>query len=112
MALKPGGISACAIMTLIGGIWGIFWSLGAAAVSVCIWIPWLMQFGVSIWAIVHAIRMFGDERVPPSKAIPILFIVTILNCDIVTVGLGIASLIVRGNFDIQMYYADRGIPYD
>ncbi len=108
---KPGQIQAVAIMMLCGGIWGILYFLGFAGATVCFGLLWpviWLELVVSILAIVRASNMLGRDDQGPPKTLAILFIICILNGDLIVCVLGIICLVMLSDQQVQAYYRKKG----
>ncbi len=104
---KPSQIQAVGIMLLIGGIWGILFFL----TTMCLifwWPPVYFELVVCILCIVRGSNMLGQDTQGPPKALPIMLIICILNGDIICCVLGIVSLVMISNDEVQRYYRKKG----
>ena len=107
--VKPGQIQAVAIMMLVGGILGVFVFLGWA--STCFGLVWpgvYFELVVSILAIVRAANMLGRDDQGPPRTLAILLIICIINFDIINCVLGIVSLVMLNDSQVQAYYRKKG----
>jgi hypothetical protein len=107
--VKPGQIQAVAIMMLVGGILGVFVFLGWA--STCFGLVWpgvYFELVVSILAIVRAANMLGRDDQGPPRTLAILLIICIINFDIINCVLGIVSLVMLNDPQVQAYYRKKG----
>jgi len=108
-AEKPGQIQAVAIMMMVGGIIAIIVFLSWAAT--CFGLVWPgIYFGlvVGIMAIVRAANMLGRDDQGPPKTLAILQIICIINLDIINCVLGIVSLVMLNDPQVQSYYRRKG----
>lgn len=106
---KPGQIQAVAIMTLVGGIWGILWFLGYA--STCFGLLWpgiWYELVVGILAIIRASNMLGKDDQGPPRTMAILLIVCFVNLDVVAGVLGIVCLVMLNDDQVKAYYRKKG----
>lgn len=108
---KPGIVTAISVLTLVGGILSTLSALLWAIGSICLWLPWVLELTAGIWGIVHGAKMIGDDRVPPNRLLAILFILTILDCNVITMTLGILILAFMSSSEVRYYFESRGIIY-
>lgn len=112
---KPGTVQAIAIMQLVGGIWAVLWPLSAsflflmsvvaAPALICIAPVLIYSIVVGILCIVKGAQLLGDRsdaRAPTATAI--MQIVNILGCDVVSLILGILTLVFLGQSDVKAYF--------
>ena len=106
---KPGQIQAVAIMTLVGGIWGILWFLGFAASCVgLVWPGIWYELVIGILAIVRGANMLGKDDQGPPRTLAILLIVCFVNLDVVAGVLGIVCLVMLNDEQVKAYYRKKG----
>ena len=106
---KPGQIQAVAIMTLVGGIWGILMFLGFAASCVgLLWPGIWYELVVGILAIIRASNMLGKDDQGPPRTLAILLIVCFVNLDVVACVLGIVCLVMLNDEQVKAYYRKKG----
>jgi GYF domain 2 len=106
---KPGQIQAVAIMMMVGGIFAIIVFLSYAAT--CFGLVWpgiYFELVVGIMAIVRAANMLGRDDQGPPKTLAILQIICIINLDIINCVLGIVSLVMLNDPQVQSYYRRKG----
>jgi hypothetical protein len=109
--LRPGKVQAIAIMTLIGGIWALFWALvvnlpaGIGTMGICC-IPGIYGIVMGIMAIIKGSQLLGEKahQEPPPKGIAIMMIINIINFDVVNLILGIICLVFMGDPEVQEYF--------
>lgn len=107
----PGKVTALGVMFLVGGIMSVLVSLSVAMGSMCLWVIWIYELTVGILCIVHGANMLSNKTTPPSRVLSILMIFCILDCNPVTMVLGILTLIFGGDPEVRSWYAARGIGY-
>lgn len=108
----PGLVTAISVLTLVGGCTALLasfvWMLG----SMCLWIPWVLGVVAGGMGIYQGSRMLSKTTVtPPSRAVSILFLCCILNCDLLTVTMGILTLVFMSNPEVKQYYQEYGVSY-
>jgi predicted Zn finger-like uncharacterized protein len=123
--VKPGGVTAVAVMLLVGGILACVYMLGALGyiglvglgtmgmgLVCCLWPGYYYEIVFGIMAIVRASQMLGknDTKGPP-KGLCIMQIICIVNIDWVNCVLGIIGLVMLGQEDVRRWYARRGYRY-
>lgn len=108
---KPGLIMAMALLYLIPGVISVFWALSMAALSWCLWVPWIAEIVAGIGGIVAGAKMLGNPPGAPMKWVSIMMIITVLDCNIFTMTAGILTLVFMANVEVKQYYANRGINY-
>lgn len=99
------------VLILVGGVWAVAQAIGMLIASACCWLPWMFALPVGIFAFIHGLMLLTNPRQAPMKAVPVLMIVCILNCDVVTMTLGIIALVLLGTPEVRDYYEERGITY-
>lgn len=107
----PGKVSAIGGMMLGAGIWSVILALLIAMGTVCLWLPWIFQLVVGVMAIINGASVLGANKAAPSRGLAICLIICILNCDVITMTLGILSLVFINDNEVQNYYAERGVTY-
>jgi len=108
---RPGQVQAVAIMMLIGGIIGLLQMLMAAPFSgfvCCVWPGVYFEIVVGILAIVRASNMLGRDDQGPPRTLAIMQIICIINLDIINCVLGIVSLVMLNDPQVQSYYRRKG----
>jgi hypothetical protein len=108
-AQKPGQIQAVGIMMLVGGILGILVFLSYAAT--CIGLVWpgiYFELVVGILAIIRGINMLNQDDQGPPKTLAILLIICIVNLDVINCVLGIVSLVLLNDPQVQAHYRRKG----
>lgn len=108
---KPATVTLMAALILVGGIWAVAQSAGVMIASACCWLTWAYALPVGIFAFLHGLTLLTNPRQRPIKAVPILLIGCIINCDVVTMTLGIVALVLMGSPEVKDYYEERGIYY-
>jgi predicted Zn finger-like uncharacterized protein len=120
--VKPGGVTAVAVMLLVGGILACVYMVAALGyigliglgtmgmgLVCCLWPGYYYELVFGIMAIVRASQMLGkhDPKGPP-KGLCIMQIICIVNVDWVNCVLGIIGLVMLGQEDVRRWYARRG----
>lgn len=100
---KPSVIKIIAWFYVIGGAWAIFHSLVMAA-TFCCWIFWVLHLVAGVLGLVHGIKMLNQRMVPPSASVAWLFILSIMDGDILNLVLGIVILVLMNQPDVRRYY--------
>ena len=106
---KPGQIQAVAIMMLVGGILGVLTFLGWAAT--CFGLVWpgvYFELVVAILLIVRGSNMLNRDDQGPPRTLAILQIICIVNLDVINCVLGIVSLVMLNDPQVQAYYRKKG----
>ena len=104
--VKPGKVQAIAIMTLIGGILATLGALGWALATFCIWIPFVYGLVYGIMAIVNGSKMLGSrpwEGYRSAKTMGIMMIINIINCDVISLVMGIIILVFLNDPQVSNY---------
>ena len=104
--VKPGKVQAIAIMTLIGGILATLGALGWALGTFCIWIPFVYGLVYGIMAIVNGSKMLGSrpwEGYRSAKTMGIMMIINIINCDVISLVMGIIILVFLNDPQVSNY---------
>ena len=104
--VKPGKVQAIAIMTLIGGILATLGALGWALATFCIWIPFIYGLVYGIMAIVNGSKMLGSrpwEGYRSAKTMGIMMIINIINCDVISLVMGIIILVFLNDPQVSNY---------
>lgn len=107
-ARPPAKINTIGALTLVGGIFGVLTAMAMALGTIFLWCPWVYSLVMGILAIVKGARMIGAgaEYEPAPKAIAIMQIVNVINCDIINLTLGIISLVMQGDPEVRDWYED------
>jgi len=103
---KPGKVQAIAIMTLIGGILATLGALMWALFTFCIWIPFIYGLVYGIMAIVNGSKMLGSrpwEGYRSAKTMGIMMIINIINCDVISLVMGIIILVFLNDPQVSNY---------
>ena len=104
--VKPGKVQAIAIMTLIGGILATLGALMWALFTFCIWIPFIYGLVYGIMAIVNGSKMLGSrpwEGYRSAKTMGIMMIINIINCDVISLVMGIIILVFLNDPEVSNY---------
>lgn len=103
----PGKVQAIAIMTLVGGIFGIL--MGLALAVTCyglIWPGTYYSFVMGIMAVIKGSALLGqnarEESAPKTTAI--MQIVNIINCDFTNCVMGILILVFLNEPEVRRYF--------
>jgi predicted Zn finger-like uncharacterized protein len=104
---QPGKVQAIAIMTLIGGILATLW--GALLMLTCYGLLWpgtYFTLVMGIMAIVQGSALLGRDahRQAPPKAVAVMQIINIINCDVPNCLMGILSLVFQNDPEVQQYF--------
>jgi RNA polymerase subunit RPABC4/transcription elongation factor Spt4 len=109
----PGKITAIAWMTLAGGGFAIFWSLIAFVLAIflsgcvcCLWPGFYYGIVVGIMAIIKGSSLLNSRagtHAPPT-GIAIMQIINIVSLDVVNLGLGIATLVISKDEEVEAYF--------
>ena len=113
---KPGKVQALAIMTLINGALNIVYALGATLAIVlgtlgigllCAPVT-ILPAVLGVFEILWAIKLLSDppQPVQPSQVIPILEISCILTGNVVSLVVGILSLVFQNELEVKRYFAE------
>jgi hypothetical protein len=115
---KPAKVTAIEVMTLVAGVFGV--SMGFTFMWTVIWIPWIYGYVYGIIAIVVGARLLAspgyiDGRPPdplpaPPHFIGVMAIIDVLNCDFVSVTLGILILVFLGDPEVGDYFSGVWVP--
>lgn len=118
--VQPGKVQAIALMLLIGGIWGILWSIGvmwgvvAMGLATCglgcalIGGP-IYGLVVGILAIVRGAALMSARQgqEPAPRTLGVLLIITIINLDVVSLVLGILTLVFLNEPQVRAWYREE-----
>jgi len=106
MPQKPGALQAIAIMQLVGGIVACLMSIFVALSSLFFYIPWIYSMVIGILCIIKGAQLLGSNAhlQKPPKVLAILQIINIITCDVVNLVLGIVSLVLQGNDEVQAFF--------
>ena len=101
----PGKVQAIAIMQLVCGIQTILVAVGIAIGTLFLYLPWVFALVLGIMAIVRGSKLMGSGAYGAgnSKAIPIMFIINILNCDAIGLVVGIVCLVFQAEPEVADY---------
>ncbi|MCE9644855.1 MAG: hypothetical protein K8S20_02560 [Chloroflexi bacterium] len=111
--LKPGLLTAIAVMTLTSGIINLFWGFVASATAlgtivgvVCLPITILPTI-LGVFEIIYAAKLLSAQPQPvqPSPSIAIFEILTFLMGNVFSVVAGILSLIFYNDLTVKEYFA-------
>jgi hypothetical protein len=103
---KPGKVQAIAIMTLVGGILALVYGVILLLSTLFLWPPAYYGIVLGIMATIKGSKLIGQQghlQTAP-KAIAIMQIVNILNCDVPNVVMGILTLIFLNEPEVRAYY--------
>ncbi len=106
---KPGKVQAVAIMQLVSGIIAVVFALLVAGLSSLLWIPWIYALVVGILAIIRGAKLMGDGAFGAgnSRAVPILLIINVINCDVIGLVCGILCLVFQSESEVDAYLGGR-----
>ena len=121
--IKPGKLQAVAIMTLVGGIIGVFVGLGYGCYfslltlatfgfgAVLMILPlYALIFG--IMAITKGSQMLGPNSLPAfksAKSVAIMQIINIICCDVLNLIMGIINLVFLNDPEVRDYLRSEGV---
>jgi hypothetical protein len=109
---RPGKVQAIAIMALCGGIWTALWVLGVLAGSGCVALVWpgvYYAIVAGILAIVKGAQLLGqnaDHSTVP-RTVGVLLIINIVNCDVVSLVLGILIVTFCSDPEVTNFFRGR-----
>ncbi len=108
---KPGNVTAVGIMFLIGGIQACMialgWAVGSAGIC-CLWPGTYYELVAGIMCIIRGANLLSERpRGPAPSGTAILQIICIINGDILNLILGIVSMSMLNNPEIQRYFSRR-----
>lgn len=117
---KPGKVQAIAIMNLVDGILNVLWSLGIAVgiLSIglatlgigCLLLPIAAYpMIVGIFAIISASKLLPNNPTnpEPARTLAIMQIINILTGNVVSLGVGIAALVLYGDPEVEAYFEEH-----
>jgi len=113
---KPGYVQAIAIMCLVDGILNVLWggSLGLGLLCSCFLAP-CAPLGVypivlGILEVIYAARLLPDPIRPtaPAQYLAIMQIINIITGDVVSLAIGIVSLVFYADAEVKAYFAAAG----
>ena len=99
-------------MTLVGGILALLTCFGMALGTMFIYIPWIYSLVLGIMAIMKGGQMLGSNPAPAfasARAIAIMQIVNIINCDVVNLTLGIITLVFLNDPEVREHLRSQGV---
>ncbi len=123
--LRPGGgatsgsVRAVAILCLVGGIWAAVVVLGYLAFALatfgigCLFAPLAgLWVAVAIIGILKGSRMLRDDPVRggPPVALAVLQLICAIGCDPVSVGIGIALLVLMSTPEVKRHFGRLPAP--
>jgi hypothetical protein len=103
---KPGKVQAIAIMILVGGILATISGVVIIPSTLFLWPGGYYSLVMGIMAIIKGAKLIGQNghwEAPP-KAIAIMQIINIINCDIPNTVMGILTLVFLGEPQVRAYY--------
>lgn len=103
--VTPGKVQAIAIMQLVVGIIAILNALAVALLTAFIYLPWIYSLVVGIMAIIRGSGLMGSGAYGAgnSKAVPIMLIINIINCDPISLTVGILCLVFQSDPKVASY---------
>jgi len=109
---KPGYVQAIAIMCLVDGILSILGGVIGAVVLVCGLITIccvpiaIYSIVLGILEIIYATQVLPDpiRAARPANYVAIMQIVNIINCDVISVTVGIVSLVFYSDPKVKEYF--------
>jgi len=110
---KPGQVQAVGIMMLVGGILGVLTALGLGIAAIptvicCFWPGIYFEAVVAVLFIIRGVNMLNQDDQGPPRTLAILQIICICNGDVVNCVLGIVSIIMLNDPNVEEYYRKRG----
>lgn len=119
-ALQPGKVQAIALMLLIGGIWGILWSIGIVWAVIgmglatcglgCVLIGGpIYGLVVGILSIIRGASLLSARQgqEPAPRTLAVLLIISIINLDVVSMVLGILTLVFLNEPQVRAWYREE-----
>ncbi len=104
---KPGNVNAAGALLLAGGIMTTLVSVGIALGTFFLWIPWIYGIIAGIYAIVKGSQLLGYNGTGPAPGVPtaaaVMLIVNVLNCDMMSMTLGIVALALLNDNQTRAY---------
>ena len=108
---KPGNVTAVGVMFLVGGIQACIFALGWAVGSAgfcCLWPGTYYELVAGIMCIIRGANLLSERpRGPAPSGTAILQIICIINGDILNLILGIVSMSMLNNPEVQRYFSRR-----
>jgi hypothetical protein len=117
---RPGKVQAIGIMNVVDGLVNIVWSpvlgsiifgFGAMTLGIgCLLLPLaILPMVTGVLALISGIRLLTDTppRVRPSSGVPILQIVNVLSGNVISLGVGIAALVLYGDPEVKDYFSEK-----
>jgi hypothetical protein len=108
---KPGKVQAIAIMVLIGGIFALLTGVSLLMVGLfsCVGLLWpgtYYALVLGIMAIIRGANLLGDKayKEDPPYGIGNMMIINIINCDAISLTLGILVLVFLGDEEVKRYF--------
>jgi predicted Zn finger-like uncharacterized protein len=103
---KPDKVHSIGVMMLISGILGILVFLGWSGLTCCLWPGGYYSLVMGILAIMKGAQLLGDKanQAPAPKWVAILMIINIINGDIPSLVMGIISLQMLGDPEVEQYF--------
>lgn len=101
----PGNVTAIRTLLIVGGAWSLMASTGAILLLcvVLLWPGTILEVVTGIFALINGAKT-NRQRIP--TWIPILQIICIINCDVVSLVLGIVELVLLKEPDVQAYLTE------
>jgi hypothetical protein len=109
---KPSGVQTAGTLMLIGGILALVHGLlvwpSAGLLSgfvCCLWVPMVFSIVMGIMAIVKGAALMGPNAhlQSPSRAVAVMQIINIVNCDVVNLAMGIVNLNLLNDLQVRRY---------
>ncbi len=98
-------------MVLVGGIMALLYGLAGLGFGVasCVGLLWpgiYYSFVLGIMALIKGINLMGEKahREAPPQGIAIMMIINVINCDVVTLALGIVVLVFLNDDEVKDYF--------
>jgi hypothetical protein len=102
---KPGYIQAIGVMCLIDGILNLGWGVGLIS-TICFAPLGLYAFALGIFEIVHSTKLLSNPITAkePNKVLAWMQIANVLTGDIISLTIGILSLVFYNDPKVQRYF--------
>ena len=104
---KPGKVQAISIMCLVDGILNILWGLGLAS-TICLIPLGIYAIVLGILEIIYATKVLPDPIMvgAPNKTLTYLQIANIITGDVISLTIGIISLVFYNEEPVKAYFDD------
>lgn len=119
-AERPGKVQAIGILNVIDGVLNLLWSptlafiilsAGVATLGLgCLFLPLAaLPMVTGILALISGLRLLNDRerRARPDTGIAVLQIVNVLSGNVISLGIGIAALVLYSDPEVKDYFSDK-----